>query len=351
MFTPHKILVTGAAGFIGCNFVRDQLAKYSDVEIVSLDKLTYAGSLHNLADILNHPRHNFVQADICDFDLISQVLRKYKIDTIVNFAAESHVDNSIKNPETFVQTNIVGTFTLLEAARQYWLESLDLNATQCRFHHISTDEVYGTLTVEAAAFTENTAYAPNSPYSASKAGADHLVRAYHHTYNLPMTISNCSNNYGPYQHKEKLIPTIINACLREKLIPIYGNGSNIRDWLYVMDHVNALDVIIRQSQVGQMYNIGARNEQSNIEIADMICQQLDSIFPRANGRSYASLITYVADRPGHDWRYAIDNSKIQTELNWQPSMDFETGMQLTIQFYLQNQKKLINLPERENIFI
>lgn len=325
IFTPKKMLVTGAAGFIGSNFVVEMLARYADLTIISLDKLTYAGSLDNLKEVANNPRHHFIKGDILDRALLDKTLRDYDVDTIVHFAAESHVDNSIKDPGIFIETNVVGTYTLLEAARIFWVHEQKWNATQCRFHHISTDEVYGTLGQHDPAFTEETAYAPNSPYSASKAGSDHLVRAYFHTYGLPVTISNCSNNYGPRQHAEKFIPTVIRSCVEEKPIPIYGDGTNIRDWLYVGDHCEAVDLIIRKSKVGEVYNIGGNNELSNLMLAKQICAVFDELRPRRQGK-YEDLLSFVKDRPGHDWRYAIDNNKIKKELGWRPKMSLDQAL-------------------------
>lgn len=330
IYQPKVMLVTGAAGFIGCNFVRQQLQMHPERIIISFDKLTYAGSLENLPT--ESARHIFVQGDICDQALVIHLLKTYQIDTIVHFAAESHVDRSISGPAAFVQTNVIGTFTLLEAARQYWLNECEWDASQCRFHHISTDEVYGSLGPSDPAFTEITAYAPNSPYSASKAGSDHLVRAYFHTYKLPVTTSNCSNNYGPYQHPEKLIPTVIRCCLEEKPIPVYGNGNNIRDWLYVDDHCSAIDVILQKGTPGEVYNIGGQCEIDNLSLVKLICQRLDSLQPRTSG-IYESLIQFVTDRPGHDWRYAIDNSKIQFTLQWQPKVNIVEGLNKTIAYY------------------
>ncbi len=332
-FQAKNILLTGGAGFIGCNHVRLLLEKNPDIRIVNLDSLSYAGTKNNLDDLADISRHQFVQGDICDRELVSKLLHENTIDTIIHFAAESHVDRSISGPEVFIQSNVMGTFALLEAARKYWLEEKKLTNTQCRFHHISTDEVYGSLDKNQAAFTEATAYAPNSPYSASKAGADHLVRAYFHTYGLPVTTTNCSNNYGPYQHREKFIPTIIRSCLKEQAIPIYGDGSNIRDWLYVEDHCTGIDAVIRHGQLGETYNIGGCNEWTNIDIVKEICHILDDIKPRAAGK-YTDLMSFVTDRPGHDWRYAIDNSKIDNELHWQPSVTFEQGIRKTIAWYL-----------------
>jgi len=351
-FKPRNILVTGGAGFIGCNFVRYMLASDTQINIVNLDLLTYAGSLDNLKDLPDASRHVFVQGDICDSALVARLLRQYNIDTIVHFAAESHVDNSISGPEIFVKTNVMGTFTLLEAARQYWLvelakEGLDdddlphspqiTDQGRFRFHHISTDEVYGTLAIDDPAFTETTAYAPNSPYSASKAASDHLVRSYFHTYGLPVTTSNCSNNYGPFQHPEKFIPTIIRHCRDTTSIPVYGDGSNIRDWLFVEDHCSGIDAVIRRGEPGEVYNIGGINEWKNIDVCRLICQLMDDLQPSLN-TDYASLISFVTDRLGHDWRYAIDATKLEQELGWTPVETFETGIKKTVQWYVEHTK-------------
>ena len=346
-FKPKNILVTGGAGFIGCNYVRYMLANHPDVLIVNLDLLTYAGSLDNLKGLPDESRHTFVQGDICDRELIDLLLREHEIDTIVHFAAESHVDNSISGPEVFVKTNVMGTFTLLEAARQYWMNELGERRKEegddlphaspltphrsFRFHHISTDEVYGTLDVDDPAFSEATPYAPNSPYSASKAGSDHLVRAYFHTYGMPVTTSNCSNNYGPYQHSEKLIPTIIRNCLNKSPIPVYGDGSNIRDWLYVEDHCSGIDAVIRKGKPGEVYNIGGINEWANINIVRCICSLMDEL--NTQNTPHDHLISFVTDRPGHDWRYAIDASKMAEKLAWQPAETFETGIKKTVDWY------------------
>jgi len=389
-YQPKNILVTGGAGFIGCNYVRYMLRTDSSVNIINLDLLTYAGSLENLKDLPDASRHTFVQGDICDRDLVDKLMREHEIDTVVHFAAESHVDNSISGPEIFVQTNVMGTFTLLEAARKYWMEGTsdagcetedgETSDVRCemlgieavaspnshlpyngsyRFHHISTDEVYGTLEADAPAFSETTPYAPNSPYSASKAGSDHLARAYFHTYNMPVTTTNCSNNYGPYQHGEKFIPTVIRKCLQQESIPVYGDGSNIRDWLYVMDHCSGIDAVVRRGELGQVYNIGGINEWNNLDICKLICQLMDELHPlapqKANGDQvncetreyplgeareatlgYTDLITFVQDRAGHDWRYAIDASKMNEKLSWQPSETFETGIRKTVKWYLAN---------------
>ncbi|MDG4561113.1 MAG: dTDP-glucose 4,6-dehydratase [Candidatus Competibacter sp.] len=329
---PRNVLVTGGAGFIGCNFVRHLLATEPDARIVTLDLLTYAGSLDNLRELPDPTRHTFVQGDICDRPLVDRLLREHAIDTIAHFAAESHVDRSITGPAAFVQTNLVGTFTLLEAARGTWLEG-GRTAEHCRFHHISTDEVYGTLKHGDPPFSETTPYAPNSPYSASKAGSDHLVRAYFHTYGLPVVTTNCSNNYGPFQHGEKFIPTVIRSCLLQRPIPVYGDGSNIRDWLYVEDHCRGIDAVIRRGKLGETYNIGGDNEWANINIAKLICALLDQRRPAH--APHERLISFVADRPGHDWRYAIDPRKMSEALSWRPAETFNTGIAKTVDWYLE----------------
>ena len=329
MYQPKNVLVTGSAGFIGCNFVHYILAQNPSVHIVSLDKLTYAGDKENLP-IDN--RHIFVQGDILDRSLVLQLLRDHAIDTIVHFAAESHVDRSITGPSVFVETNVLGTCALLDAAKQYWLEEKKFNAEHCRFHHISTDEVYGQLDLHDPAFTETTPYHPSSPYSASKASSDHFVRAYHHTYGLPITLSNCSNNYGPYQHDEKLIPTVIRACVHQQSIPVYGNGQNVRDWLYVEDHCEAIYTILNRGQVGETYNIGGQCERDNLSLIKAICTLMDALRPI--GQKHETLISFVKDRAGHDFRYAIDNTKIKSQLNWMPKYDLNMGLASTLQFYL-----------------
>ncbi len=321
---PKKILVTGSAGFIGSNFVRQELQNNSAVTIISLDKLTYAGDLKNLDNLPDAHRHHFIQGDICDAHLVQDIFTQHDIDTVVHFAAESHVDRSIENPRAFIETNVVGTFNLLEIARENNLK---------RFHHISTDEVYGSLEKSDNPFTETHAYQPNSPYSASKAGSDHLVRAYAHTYRLPVTLSNCSNNYGPFQHREKFIPTIINACLNEKKIPVYGDGSHIRDWIFVEDHCNAISLIIRKGFINHTYNVGGQCEISNLQLAKLICKLMDVRFP--DNSPHDRFIQFVNDRPGHDWRYAIDNQKIETTLAWKPTTSVKTGLKKTIDFYCE----------------
>jgi dTDP-glucose 4,6-dehydratase len=333
--TPHSILVTGGAGFIGCNFVRHLLGADSTVRIVNLDALTYAGSLDNLHDLPDPARHVFVQGDICDRALVDRLLREHGIDTVVHFAAESHVDRSISGPGEFVRTNVTGTFTLLEACRQYWQHERKGGAAPCRFHHISTDEVYGTLGPNDAPFTETTPYAPNSPYSASKAASDHLVRAYFHTYHLPVVTTNCSNNFGPYQHGEKFMPTVIRACVNARAIPVYGDGSNVRDWLYVGDHCTGIDAVLRGGRLGECYNIGGGNEQHNIEVVRLICRIMDELRPQ--GAPHDKLIHFVTDRPGHDWRYAIDARKIRDELGWTRAQRFEEEVRETVAWYLEQQ--------------
>jgi len=331
-----NILVTGGCGFIGSNFVRLCLECCPDIRLVNLDKLTYAGNLANLADIASGPRYRFVRGDICDAGLVGRLFEEEQIDTVVHFAAESHVDRSIEGPAEFIQTNIIGTFTLLEAARKAWLSASPLTAHSSRFLHVSTDEVYGSLG-ETGLFTETTPYDPRSPYSASKASSDHLVSAYHHTYGLPTLTTNCSNNYGPYHFPEKLIPLIINNALNGRELPVYGDGKNVRDWLYVVDHCSAILTVLQKGQVGETYNIGGNNEKQNIEIVQTICDLLDEragLLP--SGAPRRSLIRFVKDRPGHDRRYAIDATKIKAELGWEPSVTFEEGIVKTLDWYLAN---------------
>ena len=329
------ILVTGGAGFIGANFVLDWLSTHNEA-VVTLDKLTYAGNLENLSSLANDDRHIFIQGDIGDSALVPSLLDKFQPRAVINFAAESHVDRSIHGPEDFIQTNIVGTFHLLEAVRAYF-GKLEGDAKSCfRVLHVSTDEVYGSLAPKEPAFTEKHQYEPNSPYSASKAASDHLVRAYHHTYGLPVLTTNCSNNYGPYHFPEKLIPLMIVNALAGKNLPIYGDGQQIRDWLYVKDHCSAIRRVLEAGKLGETYNIGGWNEKPNVDIVNTICQLLNEFKPRADGKSYAEQITYVTDRAGHDRRYAIDASKIERELGWKPSETFETGIRKTVQWYLTN---------------
>lgn len=327
-----NVLVTGGAGFIGSNFVRHLMQVESNVQIVNLDVLTYAGSLENLRDLPDPLRHIFVKGDICDSSLVMRLLRQYEIDTLVHFAAESHVDRSILGPMPFVQTNLVGTFTLLETARQVWSEAGGFSGK--RFHHVSTDEVFGSLALDDPAFSEATPYDPRSPYSASKAGSDHLVRAYFHTYGLPITLTNCSNNYGPFQFPEKLIPLMILNALRGKPLPIYGDGHQVRDWLYVEDHCDAIHLVLTKGRPGETYNVGGGNQPYNVAIVRLICSLLDEMRP--DGAPRERLITYVPDRPGHDRRYAMDISKIQSELGWTLHHDLTSGLRATVEWYLSH---------------
>ncbi|BDY13579.1 dTDP-glucose 4,6-dehydratase [Hydrogenimonas cancrithermarum] len=358
------LLVTGCAGFIGSNFVPYFLEKYPEYRLVNLDLLTYAGNLENLEEVEGHPRYEFIKGDICNRELVEYIFDKYDIGGVIHFAAESHVDNSIENPGVFVETNVKGTFTLIDVAYKHWMDApfkykekylntqhsapstqhSTLKASLPRFHHISTDEVYGTLG-ETGLFTEKTPYAPNSPYSASKASSDMIVRSYHHTYGMNTIITNCSNNYGPKQHDEKLIPTIIRNAIHGNPIPIYGDGKNIRDWLYVLDHCKGIDLAYHEGEVGETYNIGGRNERDNLYIANKICEILDDIYPIENNskvksqkskvKSYKELITFVKDRPGHDRRYAIDATKIENELGWRADENFESGILKTVKWYLE----------------
>ena len=330
------ILVTGGAGFIGGNFVLDWLANPQAEGIINLDKLTYAGNLATLAALEGDDRHMFIRGDIGNSALVSDLLKEHQPRAMINFAAESHVDRSIHGPAEFIQTNIVGTFNLLECAREYW-NSLEGKAKEnFRFHHVSTDEVYGSLSSSDPAFKETNPYEPNSPYSASKAASDHLVRAWFHTYGFPVVTTNCSNNYGPYHFPEKLIPLIILNALNSKPLPVYGDGQQIRDWLYVGDHCSAIREVLANGRLGQTYNIGGWNEKTNLEVVNTICDILDELRPRSDGRLYAEQITFVTDRPGHDRRYAIDASKIQKELGWRPTETFDTGIRKTVQWYLDN---------------
>ena len=331
-----SILVTGGAGFIGSNFVLDWLSQ-SDEPVINLDKLTYAGNLENLASLHNDARHVFEHGDIGDFSLVSQLLATHQPRAVVNFAAESHVDRSIHGPGEFIATNIVGTFQLLEAVGAYWGGLSDLAKPAFRLLHVSTDEVYGSLGKDDPAFTESSRYEPNSPYSASKAASDHLVRAYHHTYGLPVVTTNCSNNYGPYHFPEKLIPLIIVNALAGKPLPVYGDGQQIRDWLYVKDHCSAIRRVLADGRLGETYNVGGWNEKPNLEIVHTVCAMLDELRPREDGLPYREQITYVTDRPGHDRRYAIDASKLERELGWRPAETFETGIRKTVNWYLDNQ--------------
>jgi dTDP-glucose 4,6-dehydratase len=330
------ILVTGGAGFIGANFVLDWLKEPNAEGIINLDKLTYAGNLATLASVKNDPRHLFVQGDIGDRALVAKLLKEHQPRAIVNFAAESHVDRSIHGPADFINTNIVGTFNLLECTREYWNGLQAAQKTNFRFHHVSTDEVYGSLLPTAPAFNETHPYEPNSPYSASKAASDHLVRAWFHTYGFPVVTTNCSNNYGPYHFPEKLIPLVILNAMNGKSLPIYGDGQQVRDWLYVGDHCSAIRAVLVNGELGQTYNIGGWNEKANIDVVRTICQILDELKPRTDGQSYAHQITFVKDRPGHDRRYAIDARKIERELGWRPAETFDTGIKKTVQWYLDN---------------
>lgn len=330
------ILVTGAAGFIGSNFVLDWFDQ-SEEGVVSLDLLTYAGNLENLSSLEGNPYHRFIRGNIGDRTLVSEILKKYQIRAIVNFAAESHVDRSIHGPGDFIDTNIVGTYNLLESVRSYWNNLDEATKKAFRFLHVSTDEVYGSLNEKDPAFTENHPYEPNSPYSASKASSDHLVRAWFHTYGLPVLTTNCSNNYGPYHFPEKLIPLCILNALNGKPLPIYGDGKQIRDWLYVKDHCSAICEVLNKGQIGETYNVGGWNEKTNLEVVKTLCAVLDELKPKSDGKSYIDQITLVKDRPGHDRRYAIDASKLERELGWKPKETFETGLRKTILWYLDNQ--------------
>jgi dTDP-glucose 4,6-dehydratase len=330
------LLVTGGAGFIGGNFILDWLKDSKAEGIINLDKLTYAGNLATLDSLKRDPRHIFVRGDIGDEELVAKLLKEHTPRAIVNFAAESHVDRSIHGPAGFVQTNIVGTFNLLECARSYWNTLDEANKAAFRFHHISTDEVYGSLSASDPAFTETNPYEPNSPYSASKAASDHLARAWFHTYGFPVVTTNCSNNYGPYHFPEKLIPLMILNALNSKPLPIYGDGQQVRDWLYVGDHCSAIRAVLAKGKLGETYNIGGWNEKANIDVVKTICQILDELKPRADKKSYAEQISFVKDRPGHDRRYAIDASKLKRELSWSPAETFDTGIKKTVQWYLDN---------------
>ncbi|WP_027666473.1 dTDP-glucose 4,6-dehydratase [Rhizobium leguminosarum] len=336
------ILVTGGAGFIGANFVLDWLALH-DEPIVNLDVLTYAGNLENLASVWEDPRHLFVKGSIADYDLVEELLRSHQPRAILNFAAESHVDRSIHGPEEFIQTNIVGTFRLLEAIRGFLASQDAAFRESFRFLHVSTDEVYGSLAPAEAAFSEHRKYEPNSPYSASKAASDHLVRAYHHTYGLPVLTTNCSNNYGPYHFPEKLIPLVIHNALSGKQIPIYGDGMQVRDWLFVKDHCSAIRCVLKNGKVGETYNVGGRNELTNLSVVNTLCEILDELRPLPHGASYKAQISFVRDRPGHDRRYAIDATKIERELDWRPVETFETGIRKTVEWYLANQAWVENV--------
>jgi len=344
----RSVLVTGGAGFIGSNFVRYILTKESQVKVINLDALTYAGSAANLEGIPAPERHIFVEGDICDNALVQDLFNRYAIDTVVHFAAESHVDRSIHNPGQFVQSNIVGTFNLLEAARKTWLLDKVVDAGLARFHHVSTDEVFGTLLPSDPPFNEKTPYAPTSPYSASKAASDHLVRAYYHTYGLPITITNCTNNYGPNQFPEKLIPLMILNALEGKALPVYGDGMQVRDWLYVEDHCEAIYQVLKQGQVGETYAVGGDNQPPNIEIVKTICAIMDELRPESPYAPHQSLIKYVQDRPGHDRRYDMDISKIRREIGWQPSQSLASGLAKTIHWYLEHPEWIDIIRQRQD---
>ena len=334
----NTVLITGGAGFIGSNFIKYFLQKNSDTKVINLDKLTYAGDISNLEDVSKNKNYSFIEGDICNRSLIEELFSKYHFQGVIHFAAESHVDNSIKSPGAFIDTNITGTFNLLDVSKNYWMvgpNQIKKGFENARFHHISTDEVYGTLG-ETGLFTEQTPYAPNSPYSASKAASDFIVRSYFHTYGMNVVTTNCSNNYGPKQHNEKLIPTIIRKAIAGENIPIYGDGKNIRDWLYVLDHCKGIALAYKKGKTGETYNIGGRNERDNLYIVDVICGILDEIKP--SKASYKKQITFVKDRPGHDFRYAIDASKIENQLGWQADENFETGIKKTIKWYLNKYK-------------
>lgn len=333
-----NILITGGAGFIGSHVVRLLVNKYPDYHIINLDKLTYAGNLANLKDIEDKPNYTFVKADICDYDTVLKVFQKYDINGVIHLAAESHVDRSIKDPFTFAHTNVLGTLSMLQAAKVYWNGNWDGK----RFYHISTDEVYGALQFDGTFFTEDTKYQPHSPYSASKASSDHFVRAFHDTYGMPTIVTNCSNNYGPYQFPEKLIPLFINNIRHNKPLPVYGKGENVRDWLYVVDHARAIDIIFHKGKIAETYNIGGFNEWKNIDLIKVLIKTVDRLLGKPEGTSN-HLITYITDRPGHDLRYAIDSSKLKRELGWEPSLQFEEGIEKTVEWYLNNQAWMDNI--------
>lgn len=344
----RHIFVTGGAGFIGSNFVRYLLKDEQDLKIVNQDILTYAGSLENLNDLPDPDRHTFIQGDICDRALVDELLKRYSIDTVVHFAAESHVDRSILGPEQFIQTNIVGTYSLLEAVKNYWLVENAFPVEVVRFHHISTDEVYGTLEPEDPPFSETTPYVPTSPYSASKAASDHLVRAYGHTYGLPATITNCSNNYGPFQFPEKLIPLMIMNAIGGRPLPIYGDGQQIRDWLYVEDHCEAIWKVVKDGIPGETYNIGGDNQPTNLTVVKTLCEIMDECVPKSEHVPHEELVTYVTDRPGHDRRYAMNIDKIREELNWEPRYSLETGLLKTVEWYLNHSEWIDAINEQTN---
>lgn len=344
----QRVLVTGGAGFIGSNFIRHLLLQKSALtKLVNLDLLTYAGNLENLKEIETDSRYHFIQGDIGDPHLLSNLLKEHQIQAVLNFAAESHVDRSIDSAEPFFETNVMGTLCLLEATRAYWKTVPPQAAAEFRFLHISTDEVYGSLSLEDSPFQESTPFAPNSPYAASKASSDHLVRSFHHTYGLPTLTTNCSNNYGPYQFPEKLIPLIILNALEEKALPIYGDGKNIRDWLFVEDHCTAIAAVLADGKAGETYNVGGNSETPNIQIVDTLCTLLDELHPRTNGKSYLELKTFVKDRPGHDRRYAVNFNKIHQELKWSPQENLHTGLRRTVQWYLEHRKWCTQITENK----
>jgi dTDP-glucose 4,6-dehydratase len=341
-----RVLITGGAGFIGSRFIHYLLRRDASVSIVNLDALTYAGNLSNLTNLPEAAAYTFVHGDIRDRELLPRLIRTHCIDTIIHFAAESHVDRSINDPGAFVQTNVVGTFNLLETARQVWLNEKSLPLSEVRFHHVSTDEVYGSLEPDDPPFAETTPYAPNSPYAASKAASDHLARAYHHTYGLPLTLTSCSNNYGPCQFPEKLIPLVIQNALEGRALPVYGDGGQIRDWLYVEDHCAAIYEVVTRGRVGETYNIGGNNQPTNLEIVRLLCAILDELLPDSPYRPRQSLITYVSDRPGHDRRYAMDSGKIERDLGWQPRETLASGLRRTVEWYLEHQDWVNEIRER-----
>ena len=343
----ENVLVTGGAGFIGSNFIQYLFEENPSVQIINLDALTYAGNNKNLEEISKNQRYHFVHGNICDEALVENIFSNFYIDTVVHFAAETHVDRSINNPMLFIQTNTIGTTTLLNAALKFWLPKLQKSIKQFRFHHISTDEVYGSLEPDQKAFTENSPYFPNSPYAASKAASDHLVRAYYQTYHLPVTISNCSNNYGPYQFPEKLIPLTIENAIHGKPLPIYGDGKQIRDWLYVRDHCNAIVEIIEKGEAGESFNIGGNNQPTNLEIVTTICEILGRILPSSANTPYSNLIRFVSDRPGHDRRYAMDITKIKSRLGWEPKEKFQNGLEKTVKWYLDHPDWINSIVSKE----
>jgi dTDP-glucose 4,6-dehydratase len=343
----RHILVTGGAGFIGSNFIRYLLDEVQAVEVINLDALTYAGSLTNLQDLPDPSRQHFVEGDICDQALVRQLFETYSFDTVIHFAAESHVDRSILGPEKFIQTNVIGTYTLLEACREYWLEDDSERKSDFRFHHVSTDEVYGSLGPDEPAFSETTSYAPNSPYAASKASSDHLVRAYHHTYGLNVTVTNCSNNYGPYQFPEKLIPLMIMNALQGLKLPIYGDGQQIRDWLYVIDHCRAVWKVVEEGSTGETYNIGGDNQPTNLEIVNSLCEILNEKFPDSPHNPFQDLISHVEDRPGHDRRYAMNINKIEKTLGWEPKVSLHEGLKKTVNWYVEHPEWIQSITDKE----